>query len=300
MSRQSTRNSTSGLTIIELMLAMTLGLMISAVALTLTVSGKSLYQADASRTGLNHNMRAAMDFLVTDVRQAGERLGDDFAALLLNSGSGNSPDELVIRRNLLSTVLRVCSDTSGTDDVIAIAQASSPPQGCAVVPDDDSDGWPENLQAWREYRLAGGGSVRAYIYNPVTKQGEFFDLVGEDVGTTSISAPSGINWSFNYPVADLCRLYMLEERRYTLSGGRLQIVVNDVTTSPLNVVSHVDGFQAVAVFQDFSQQNTLDTSDVWSDLRSIQIELSGSVVNDGETIERTWTNEIMPRNVLSR
>lgn len=299
MSRQSTPSSANGLTIIEFMVAMTLALVISAVALTLTAAGKSLYEADVARTGLNQNMRAAMDFLVADVRQAGERLGDDFAALLINNGSGSSPDELVIRRNVLSTVLRVCSDTSGTDQNIAIAQASTPPQGCAVVPDDDSDGWPENLQAWREYRLANAGSVRAYIYNPVTKQGEFFDYVNEP-GSTSISAPSGINWSFNYPVTDLCRLYILEERRYALNGGILQIVVNDVTTSPLKLVSAIDGFQVAAVFQDFSQQDTLGTADVWSDLRSIQIELTGSVINEGNKIERTWTNEIVPRNILSQ
>ena len=288
------------MTIIELMIAMTLGLVISAVALTLTMSGRSLYEADATRTRLNQDMRAAMGFVAADVRQAGERLGNDFAALLINDGSGGAPDELVVRRSLLATVLRVCSDTNGTDQTIAIAQATTPPQGCAVVPDDDADGWPENLQDWREHRLANGSSVRAYAYNPVTRLGEFFDYVAEDAVAYSIDAQSGINWQFSYPVADLSRIYILEERRYSLSGDMLQILVNDLTGTPLKLVANVADFQAVAVFQDFTQQNSLGTGDIWSDLRSIQIELRGSIVSGDETIERTWSNEIMPRNILSQ
>ena len=288
------------MTIVELMIAMTIGLLISSVTLMLTMAGRSLYDADAARAELNQNMRAAMGFVATDVRQAGERLGSDFAALLINDGTSGAPDELVVRRSLLTTVLRVCSDTSGTDTTIAIAQAVTPPQGCAVVPDDDADGWPENLQAWREHRLANGSSVRAYAYNPVTQLGEFFDYVDDDAPTFSIEAQSGINWQFSYPVADLSRIYILEERRYSLNGDMLQILVNDVAGTPLKLVAGVDDFQAVAVFQDFTQQNSLGPADIWSDLRSIQIELRGSVAGGDGTIERTWSNEIMPRNILSQ
>jgi hypothetical protein len=101
-------------------------------------------------------------------------------------------------------------------------------------------------------------------------------------------------------VADLSRIYILEERRYSLNGDMLQIVVNDEAGSPLKLVNGLADFQAVAVFQDFTQQNSLGPADIWSDLRSIQIELRGSVAGGDGTIERTWSNEIMPRNILSQ
>ncbi len=161
------------MTLAELLVALTVASAVGVAALTLGLAGRHIYDSDEVRTALSQDLSAAMDLVVTDVRQAGERLPNDLAALEIVDGGGS--DELVVRRNLEPTVLRVCSDTDGTDELIAIAQTVSPVQGCAVVADDDGDGWPENMEPWRDARLAAGGTLRAYIYNPVTLRGEFFD-----------------------------------------------------------------------------------------------------------------------------
>jgi type IV pilus assembly protein PilW len=288
-----------GLTLVELLVALAVGMVIAVTALTLALGARRIYDADEARTSLNQQLGGTMTMLVADIRQAGERLGGDFPALEILDGASGAPDQLILRRNLDQTVLRVCSDTSAPDLEIDIAQTSSPVQGCAVVPDDDGDGWPENLQAWRAYRQAAGGSVRAYIYNPVTGQGEFFDYVAEDAGNYRIRANSGTSWSYSYPVNQLCRLYLLEERRYRLSGDMLQIELNGDPATPLRLAAGFDDFQASALFQDFSEQDSLGPADGWADLRAVRLELSGTARHGGELLRRSWTNEVMPRNVLS-
>lgn len=281
---------------------MTIVFVVTGAVLSLALSSRGLYETDQARTRLNQNLRSSMEFLVTDLRQAGQRLGDDFPALEIVDGSSGAPDQLIVRRNLIDTVLRVCQDVAqGTSltDVYIADTGGTPPPGCAPVPDDDSDGWPENLQAWRDHRQAAG-AARAYLYNPVSKDGEFFDYVAEDKDNYYVESDIGVVWQFDYPVSDQCRIYLLEERRYELTNGILQVILDADTSAPLRLVDDLDDFQLVALFQDGSQQTTLDATDVWSELRAVRVSLEGEVAIDGNVIERAWSSEIMPRNVLSR
>lgn len=280
---------------------MTVVLVVTGAALSLALSSRSLYEMDEARTELQQSLRVSLDLLGTDIRQAGERLPEDFPAVVIVDGGAGVPDQLAVRRNLLDIVLPVCADVAvGDEDIFIADTGASPPQGCDPLPDADADGWRDNLEAWRTYRLANGGAVRAYIYNPVTGDGEFLTYENEDAVNMSIRRDDLDPLLFTYPVDDQCRVYLLEERRYELSADLLQITINGAITSPLHIVQGMRDFQALANFQDGTQQASLGAADVWSDLRSIEVRLDGQVDNRGELIERSLAAEFFPRNVLSR
>ena len=300
MSRPSTPKSADGFSLVELLVAMTVTLVVTGVALSLVLSGRGLYEADQARTRLNQNLRSAKGFLVADIRQAGEGLGEDFPVLEIVDGSSGASDELAVRRIVEDTVLRVCRDVNDGDTEVYIGEPDNPPPpGCAEVPDGDGDGWPDNLQAWREYRLNNGPAVRAYIYNPATGNGEFFVYDGEDDDELVLQA-SASTWTYSYTEAENCRIYLLEERRYQLSNNVLQLILNGDADNPLHLVDGFEDFQAVALFQDGSAQAALGSGDTWADLRAIRVTLDGNVPVDDRAVQRSWSAEVLPRNVLSK
>lgn len=277
---------------------MTVMLAITGAALSLSLSSRKLYEADEARTRLNQKLRTGLDMVGADLRQAGERLPDDFPAIEIVDGAAGASDELILRRNLLDVVLPLCEDHTTPDNRIYIADATTPAPGCAPLPDDDFDGWPDNLGAWRAYRLANGGALRIYIYDPVNRRGEYLNYRVEDAPGLFIRRWLG-TWQFNYLVANQCRIYILEERRYRLSADLLQLVIN-AAGQPFNVVDGVEGFQALANFQDGTQQASLGVADIWSSLRSIQIDLAGTADYRQQELERSVSTEFFPRNVLSQ
>ncbi len=300
MSRPCSPNSSSGFSVVELLVTLTIIVWVGMAALSMAMSGRDLFEVDQARVRLTQNLRASMEYLVGELRQAGGRLGSDFPAIVVLDGTSGAPDTLKVRHNLEDSVLRLCQDifTGDTDVQVYMAQTSTPPPGCAVDADDDSDGWPNNLQAWKTFR--NSQPVRAYIYNPVSGLGEFFDYIGEDNSSYYLQADS-IVWQNDYPVTDEPRIYLLEEQRFQLSDGMLQLTLNDDSNTTVNIADALEGFQLIAHFQDNSQQTSMGFSDIWADLRAIEVRLDGRVqVRGGNYIDRSWTSEIMPRGVLSR
>ena len=104
MSKRSTRNSTEGVTLVELLLAITIGTFILTVILTITLANRNLYNADETRTQVNQNLRSAMAIVGNDVRIAGERLSPrtnvGLPAVEVVGGT-----QLIMRRNLLDDTL---------------------------------------------------------------------------------------------------------------------------------------------------------------------------------------------------
>ncbi len=300
MSRRSTPGSSEGFSLVELLVAITVALFVTAGVLTLALTSKSIFDSDSARARVNQNLSASRDLVVADVRKAGERLGADFPAIEIVDGALGAPDQVVMRRNLMDRVLPVCATVSGSTTSIKIAETVSPPAGCDPMSDDDADGWPDNLQAWRDYRVANGATVKAYIYNPTTKLGEFFDYVQENEILFDISAGAGTFLINTYSDLSQSRIYILEERRYDLGNGVLRFIVNQDAVNPVNVTNDMEDFQAVAVFQDGSQQNSLGPADVWSDLASIELTLHVKAPVRNRFIEEIWAIEALPRNILSR
>jgi hypothetical protein len=270
--------------------------------MTVTFSSRKIYEADQARTDVNQNLRSALDLIGMDLRQPGERLPDDFPVLAVVDGAGGLPDVLVIRRNLLEAVLPLCQQVnagSSTDDVRVVDLGPSPPQGCDPVPDDDGNGWPDNIDEWREFRTVHGGAVSGYLYDPIDHLGEFFVYDDESTTHEYLDRGGSGGWQNTYLVNQMCRVYMIEERAYRLDQDVLGYVVNGDVDNPVNLVARVTDFQLRAIFADGTETTTLGPADAWDELRAIEVVISGESEVRGRTMRRTLSARFFPRNILS-
>jgi prepilin-type N-terminal cleavage/methylation domain-containing protein len=171
-----------GFTLVEILVALGIASLLLGVILSTTLGHRRLYVLDQNRTAANQNLRAALDILVADLRQAGERLPLDFPAVEVRNGT-----ELVLRRNLFDVVLSLCdrNGISGNQDNIPVADRN-PPRNASTeyieacrFRDEDGNGFDDRIDAWRNYRCGLDGDpacqtgnrrevVRVYIHDPST------------------------------------------------------------------------------------------------------------------------------------
>jgi type IV pilus assembly protein PilW len=205
---------------------------------------------------------------------------------------------------MLDVVLPVCKNIakiSKTDSIFVARKkvvGVKVPQGCTLVPDEDSNGWPDNIDVWRNYRIAMGGEILAYVYNPVTQLGEFFVYDDEDNSDFHIHRADGDSWQNDYPVNQEPRVYILDQRTFRLEGDILQCIIDDDTANPLNLVNRIRDFQVRASFRDGTVQSTL-AGKRWTDLESIEVTLVGGESLRTRDMDRTVVSRFFPRNVLS-
>jgi type IV pilus assembly protein PilW len=314
---------TGGATLFEMLVAMAVTSAVTAGALALGLSSRRMYELDEARTRLNQSLRGSRDFLVADLRQAGERLPGSFPAIEivrgedLPAGEPGDPDVLILRRNLADTMLRSCRTVAGSEPEIQLAELGEepPPPGCTPVPDGNGDGWPDNHGTWHAYRLAhgvevdGAAAVRAYLYDPVDGVGEFFWYGGDDVAEATIEAAAGPSWTRTYPAEHHCQVWLLEERRYALDGDLLTLRIDSDASKTLHLVDGIADFQLRALRRppplpapqdDPPPLDSFGFGYDWTELRAIDIRVVGRVPFKDRTIEREWSAAILPRNVLSR
>lgn len=300
------RGTPRGFTLLELLLATVIGVAMIGVALSLVISNRRVYELDQARTQLNQNLRSAMDVVGIDLRQAGERLTIDFPALAILNGTGSNPDTLIIRRNRVDRVLAVCTAISrGTASSVVVAlPAGTPnrPQGC---PDPASVA--SSLTTWENYRTAHqsqDGSVQAYIYDAGNQRGEFFAYTGVSNGDTL--RRSGGSWQENYP-AGTSRVYILEERRYSLDPATRLLGLSINGAAPQGVATNITNFQLEALvgsganrrtYPDFGP-TTAQRDISWVELAGINVRLSGAITRRNVNLQRTLSAQFLPRNVFS-
>jgi type IV pilus assembly protein PilW len=304
-SNRSSRACAEGFSLLELLVALMVTGIVAGATLTIALSSRGMFETDLHRTTINQNLRAGVDLLGIDVRQAGERLPGDAPAVEIQDGAFGAPDRLVLRRNLLDYVLPVCKDiNAGTsaDAVFVARKKGTPPKvppGCSPVPDENDDGWPDNLEAWRAYRIDNGGEILAYIHNPITGNGEFFVYDAEDNSTFHLHKLNAEHWQYDYPTDEDPRVYVLDARVFRLEGDVLQCIVNDDTDNPLNLVNRIEDFQVRALLQDGTVQTAFDATTPWVDLEAIEITLVGRSEWRMRSMERSVTTRFFPRNILS-
>lgn len=278
---------------------------IASAVLSVTLSSRRVLRKDQQRSQVNQDLRLGLDLLGIDIRQAGERLPADFPALEIVDGASGAPDTLIIRRNLLDQVLPVCSQvTQGTTtNQVRIAMVTVPPDvpptGCDPVADDDGNGWPDNLEPWRNLRDGNGGSIKAYIYNPVQNWGEFFIYDGDGSDTQYLHKADTGNWQHTYEVNEQCRVYIIQERRYVLNGDVLELVLDEDTGAAQRMLHGITAFQIQAVMADGSIVDALSATDEWSDLAALNVSLVAESEESGEPLTREVSGRFFPRNVLS-
>ncbi|MEL7085810.1 MAG: hypothetical protein AAGM36_15075 [Cyanobacteria bacterium J06597_1] len=323
-SRLKKSQNSKGFSLVELLAASLVGASVIGVASSLIFFNRNLYLKDSSRTQVNQNLRASIDLIGFDVRQAGERLPADFPAVVLNEG-GNpvGPDNLVIYRALVDIVLNVCDTVnSGSSSDISLAVIPEDPLNSRCLPDSVKDA---EIATWENYRTSNGGIVNAYIYDPVTQLGEFFDYDNEVTSNTNYSlSRDGGSWTNDYPIANNPRVYLMEERTFLLtnlspnppncftdtagSPDVLTLVINgDCTNQRFGLTDNIDDFQAQVCFQ--SGANCVDSltfataanaATGWTDISSVDISVTGSTnFAAGRATSRTVESRFFPRNVLS-
>ena len=93
------------MTLMEFMVAIGLSALIALMIVSVALANRNIYQRDIVRTRVNQNVRAALELIGAEVRQAGERLPASFPAIQLTDGGTTTPDTLILRRNLLDDAL---------------------------------------------------------------------------------------------------------------------------------------------------------------------------------------------------
>ena len=274
---------------------------IAAAVLSVTLASRRMLRKDQQRTQVNQDLRLGLDLLGVDIRQAGERLPADFPALEIIDGAGGAPDTLIIRRNLLDAVLPVCETVvAGTMTTeLRIARSDGTLQGCDAVPDDNGDGWPDNLEGWRDLRLANGGTTKAYIFNPVDHWGEFFTYDADGSTTEYIHKEDTEAWIQDYGDTQQCRVYIIQERRYEMDADVLRLVLDTDTGASSRLMHGILDFQIQAVMSDGSVADSLGALDEWSDLSALSVTLTAESEEDGQPMIREIGARFFPRNVLS-
>jgi hypothetical protein len=104
------RSSNKGFTFTELLVAALMSTLIIAASTQLIVSLRGSFVQDRTRVTTNQDLRSGLDLIGADIKQTAELLRPEFPAIQVIDGGGSNPDQLILRRNLLTDVLTVCSN----------------------------------------------------------------------------------------------------------------------------------------------------------------------------------------------
>lgn len=282
-----------GFSIIEMMVAMVLTLVVTATMTGNINFQKRTFTEGAIRSRVNQNLRGALDILGTDIRIGGENLPMGFPAILISDGAS---DELYVRRALLDEALPVCQDITGgaLNPTIIVADDTSLTPGCTVSGIETAFG------RWDDYRIAQGGTIRAYAYNIATREGEYFIVDNQINNGSDLTLSNGGTTAFTntYP-AGTSVIYILEEWRYRLQDDELQVIQDGDTGQPLSVMFGVQSFSITAALQDDTTVTSLDADDSWTEIKFIEVAITGEESKPGGVIERSVVSRFFPRNILS-
>ncbi len=338
--RLSTRSSNKGFTLVELLVTTLISSIILGASLSLIVDQRKQFVTDQNRTQASQNLRTGMDLVGTDVKLAGERLEEDFeqpAVVLIDESHSNNTsdaDELVVQRKLIPEKLGVCADVAAGASSITVSIASGSDL-CTFSSNETptADEYTDLLNIFRDYRCEEDGTAGcarttapgagncddectwAYIYNPNTNSGEFFQYAFEDVDSTDpelnrIYLGGSSTLASNYPAADNPEIYLLEEREYRLNGEVLELVINRQNSEPLRLINEVQDFEVTvqasgASNSSFNPDGVPTTALNWRDIEHIEVELKTNNPATSDLIElsedkRTLSSKFFPRNIISK
>lgn len=292
-------SSDKGSTIIELLVASVLATVVLGGVFSVTNSVHALYRTDTARLRVNQDLRRSLDFMGTYLKQAGERLPQGLLAIEIIDGTGTDADELIIRRNIHDEVLTICNDisASSSNPTIRLSNTSvGAPPACVY------GGQATSFAEWNGYRTANGGTLKIYLYDVATQNGEFLSYTAENDTGSELNLSTTGSTTSSYTAENSAAYIIIEWhfRKKTLGPNTyLELIENEDTAGAQRIVFGVDDFQVRALMQDGSAQTTFGTGDTWRDLLSVEVTVSGSEKLKNKTLESTFTAEYYPRNILS-
>jgi len=287
-----------GFTIMELMVASTLSGIMMALIVGNVLSGQTTYSEDVIRTKINSNLRSSMDIMSMNIRQAGENLPVEFEVVKVLSGLDEDPDELTLRRNLVSDVFTICHHLAVGGTQVYVSSTSLTDTECQIA------GVRSTQESFKNHRLAQSGNVKVFLYNRTSGSGEFVDYTFEgEVGT-----PTQLYLTIGAPVAAYNELtsnvYLIEEWHFQLNTitNTLELFLNGNANTAQAVAFDVSDFQVRLEMNDLSYIDALDGSHPtlnWKNIRQVEITLEGEDQRKNRIFNSSITAQYFPRNVLS-
>lgn len=261
--KHSTRNSSSGFSIFEMLVASVMSSIILGFSLSVIVQQRRVFQIDQARGLLNQNLRSASDLIGADIKQGGEWLATNFSVptfSIINGGVGE-PDTLSIQRKLIGTDQRVL-------------QAVPIGASYAVVGMGNASSINTTINAWEDDLDNANSTLPAvaFIFDTsqtatlAARRGEFFVYTSHTTSGPSSATEFRINRSGTFVNAysmNTSFIYLLEERTYSLVEDPndpetyiLQLQVNrgvnpstpGTLSEPRSIANGLKDFQVQAVF----------------------------------------------------
>jgi hypothetical protein len=282
------------MSIVELLVSMALGLSVIAMGLSSTDAIRKVYSHDIARTRLQQDLRAALEVIGTNIRQAGEGFTNTFPAIEVIDGSSGAPDQLILRKEILAEEPSICVAIAigGVRGNVFFSNAT-PTTGCSF------GGNTANYNAWQAYRLAEGGTAKAYAFNTSTRLGEFFTFGSESgSGSSYRLVASGGTWQYSYPVGS-SQLYILEQWAFSLVGDELTLIENGNTADPWEVAFGLTNLQVVIHMVDGTEKTSFGIADDWTQIESIEVTVAGEQSFRGVPMQASLSSRFFPRNILS-
>ncbi len=291
---KSSENS-HGFSLLEVLVAMSITALVMGMIVEGALSFRGVYSTDMARTKINGNLRSAMDIISMNVRQAGENLLSQFPAVLLTDGASGAADTLILRRSLVPEVLTLCASSSIGATSLAISSASLANAECVAA---------NALQlrnVFEGLRTNNDGSLRIYIYDKSSKQGEFLTYTSSPVSGGQYSLV--VNATSRAYTQLTTSIYVLEEYQFALDAAdqKLNLIIDGYTDTPRPVAFDVTDFQVLFTMDDGTSETSFTTASIkdWKDIRQIELALSGRGVFKGHVMTSTITARFFPRNILS-
>jgi len=240
-----------------------MGFVILSFAFSGFLSMRQSFVGDTGKADVNQRLKTIFASIGPDMIQVGEGLTDTafplleieqrtIPAKLPERPSDTVTSDITIRRTLIPQTLTSCTAiTAGstTQPLLVDENPLNTNSFCKRNDNDPIDGWPDTLKLWNQKRTNDPGTIQAYIYDPSTNKGEFFDYKGEIIeddkgnpvkpNTTNITAVYKVNldtnnhrWERDYPVGSV--IYLMDQRQYKVDeDNKLRLIVNDTQTFEL-------------------------------------------------------------------
>ncbi|MEM6428748.1 MAG: prepilin-type N-terminal cleavage/methylation domain-containing protein [Deinococcota bacterium] len=295
-----------GFTLVELLVVLGVSILVITASVNVTIASNRMFRVDRVRTRMNQDLRAASDLIGADVRTAGSYLPNvGLQSIVVRGGN-----ELEIRRSLLSTQLPVCKKINGGSnaDVVFVSENNPKRPECDRDSRDlDGDGQADDHTEWVDYRtdteVNPNQTVAVYIWPSEDGQGEFFTYDAEDGSNQHIHKASG-KWQHDYDPESTPppNLYVMEMRRYQLTDGVLELIINDNEDNPLRLVNNITEFRVRAILTDGSVVEDFgeNPEDRFTDIASVEIDVQAAdQVTPQTRVERELNNRFFPRNILN-
>ena len=280
----------------ELLVASTLSGLMMALVVGNILSGQTTYSEDVIRTKINSNLRSSMDIMSMNIRQAGENLPEDFEVVKIIDGVGTDPDELTLRRNLISDVLTICNNLSIGSTTVRVSSTTLTDPECIIGNVNSTH------QAFSTFRTEATSTVKAFLYDRSSGTGEFVDYTAEG------NSGGELFLTIEGPTNDYAQLtsniYLVEEWRFNLNEttNTLDVYRDGDSATALTVAFDISDFQARLQMSDSTYIDALDGTHAtlnWKGIRQVEITLEGHDQRKDRVFTSSITAKYFPRNVLS-